>query len=38
MHNGVSLSAHINDLKSLIRKLDEIWGKIEEEDVKAIFF
>lgn len=36
MHNGISLSTHINDLKSLIRKLEEIEVKIEEDDAKAI--
>lgn len=37
MHNGVLLSIHINDLKSLIRHLEEIEVKVEEEDAKVIF-
>lgn len=36
MHNGVSLSTHINHLKLLIRQLEEIDVKVEEEDAKAI--
>ena len=36
MHEETSLSAHINELKSLTRQLREIKAQVEEDDAKAI--
>ncbi|KAH9291517.1 hypothetical protein KI387_043295, partial [Taxus chinensis] len=36
MDDGVSMSSHINNLRSLIRQLAEVKAAIEDEDAKAI--
>ena len=36
MYEDTSLSSHINNMKSLIRKLAEIGATIEDDDAKAI--
>ncbi|KAH9291344.1 hypothetical protein KI387_043468, partial [Taxus chinensis] len=36
MDEGVSMSSHINNLRSLIRQLAEVKAAIEDEDAKAI--
>jgi hypothetical protein len=36
MHDEVSLSSHINDLKSLLAQLAEIESKVDEDDAKTI--
>ena len=36
MHEEASLSSHINELKSIIRKLTMIGSKVNDDDAKAI--